>query len=90
MINQNLTYEYEVKNYLRKKECGIKLLYSVKSFLPDKTCLMLLNPIVISHIHYPAILIERISQNLIPNLKKQLNMGVKACFHRKKFVPLVI
>ena len=44
---------------------GIKTFHSVKSFLPDKTCLMLFNSHVGSHIHYPAILINGISQNLI-------------------------
>ena len=65
--------------------CGIKTLYSVKSFLSDKTCLMLLNSLVNSHIHYPAIVIYGISQNLCTTLKKQLNWGVKACFNRRNF-----
>ena len=65
--------------------CGIKTLYSVKLFLPDKTCLMLLNSLVISHIHYPAILSNGISQTLITTLEKQLNWGVKACFNRRKY-----
>ena len=65
--------------------CGIKTLYSVKSFLPDKTFLMLLNSLVISHIHYPAILINGMSQNLITTIEKQLKWGVKACFNRRTF-----
>ena len=83
-LDQNLTYEYEVKNILKKMACGIKTLYSVKSFLPDKTCLMLLNSLVISHIHYPALLLNGISQNLITTLEKQLNWGVEAYFNRRK------
>ena len=54
-------------------------------FLPDKTCLMLLNSLVISHIHYPALLLNGISQNSITTLEKQLNWGVKACFNRRKY-----
>ena len=84
-LNQNLTYEFEVKNILRKMACGIKTLYSVKYFLTDKTCLMLFNSLVISHIHYPAILLNEISQNLITTLEKQLNWDVKACFNRRKY-----
>ena len=64
-LDQKLTYEYEVKNILKKMVYGIKTLYSVKSFLPDKTCLMLLNSLVISHIHYPALLLNGVSQSLI-------------------------
>ena len=84
-LDQNLTYEYEVKNILKEMACGIKTLYSVKSFVPDETCLMLLNSLVISHIHYPALLLNRNSQKLITTLDKQLNWGVKACFNRRKY-----
>ena len=83
-LDQNLTFEYEVKNILKKMACGIKTLYSVKSFLPDKTCLMLLNSLGISHIHYPALLLNGIPQKIITTLEKQLNWGVKACFNRRK------
>ena len=36
-LDQNLTYENEVKNILQKMAYGIKTLFSVKSFLPHKT-----------------------------------------------------
>ena len=64
-LDQNLTYEYEVKNILKKMARGNKMLYSVNSFLPDKTCLMLLNSLVISYILYPAILFNEISHNYL-------------------------
>ena len=51
---------------------------------------MLLNSLVISHIHYPAILINEMSQNLITTLKKQLNWGVKAFSTKENLIPLVI
>ena len=76
-----------------KMACGNKFLYSVKSFLPDKRCLMLLNSFVISHIYYPdypAVLLNGISQNLITTLEKQLNWDVKTCFNRRSMIPLVI
>ena len=46
---------------------------------------MLLNSLVISHIHYPAKLIIRISQKLITTLEKQLSWGVKDCFSGGSF-----
>ena len=64
---------------------GIKTFYSVKSFPPDNTCLMLFNSLNVSHLHYPTILINGISQNLITTLEEQLKWGVKACFNRGKF-----
>ena len=83
-LDQNLTYEREVKNVLKKMACGIKTMYAVKQFLPEKTCLLLLNALVISHLHYPSILLQGLSQNLITTLEKQLSWGVKACFNRQK------
>ena len=80
-LDQNLTYE--VKHVLKKMACGIKTIYAVKQFLPAKICLLLLNALVLSHLHYPAILLQGISQNLLA-LKKQLSWGVKACFNRQK------
>ena len=89
-LDQNLTYEYEVKNILEKMECSIKTLCSVKLFLQDKTCLMLFNSLVISHIHYPALLLNGISQSLITTLEKQLNWGVKLVSTEESIIPLVI
>ena len=62
--------------------CGIKTLYTVKSFLPQKFRLKLLNALVLSQIQHPAILLNGISQNLIISLEKQLIWAVKACFNR--------
>ena len=64
--------------------CGIKTIYAVKQFLPEKICLILLNTLVLSHLHYPAILLQGISQNFLTTLEKQLSWGVKACFNRQK------
>ena len=65
--------------------CGIKTLYSIREYLPEKTRLLLLNALVISHFHYQSILLNGISQNLITTLEKQLSWAVKACFNRTKF-----
>ena len=83
-LDQNLTYENEVKHVLKKMACGIKTIYAVKQFLPEKVCLLLLNALVLSHLHYPAILLQGISQNLLTTLEKQLSWRVKACFNRQK------
>ena len=44
-LDQNLNYQNEVKNILRKMACGIKTMYCVGDFLPTKTRLLLLNPL---------------------------------------------
>ena len=65
--------------------CGIKTLYTVKSFLPQKFRLKLLNALVLSQIQHPAILLNGKSQILITWLEKQLSWAVKACFNRNKY-----
>ena len=42
----------EVQNILRKMATGIKVLYSIRNILPEKTRLLLLNSLVLSHLHY--------------------------------------
>ena len=84
-LDQNLTYEPEVKHLLKKMACGIKTLYCVRELLPEKICLSLLNALVISHLHYPALLLNGISQNLITTLENQLSWGIKACCNRNKY-----
>ena len=89
-LDQNLTYENEVKHVLKKMACGIKTIYAVKQFLAEKVCLLLLNALVLSHLHYPAILLQGISQNLLTTLEKQLSWGVKPVLIVKNKTHLVI
>ena len=84
-LNQHLTYQMEEQNILRKMATGIKVLYSIRNTLPEKTCLLLLNSLVLSHLHYSSILINGILQNLRSTLEKQVSWAVKACYHKKKY-----
>ena len=83
-LDQNLTFQCEVKNLLQKMAAGIKTLYAIRDLFPEKTRLLLLNALVISHLHYSAILLNGISENLLTTLEKQISWAVKACFNRKK------
>ena len=64
---------------------GIKVLYFIRNILPGETLLLLLNSIVLSHLHSSSVLINGISQNLWLTLEKQLSLAVKNCFHKKKY-----
>ena len=61
-LDQNLTYQMEEQNILRKMATGIKVLYSIRNILPEKTRLLLLNSLVLRHLHYSSTLINGISQ----------------------------
>ena len=51
--------------------CRIKTLQSIKKPLPVKTRLLIMNALVINHLHYPANLLCGISANLMISLEKQ-------------------
>ena len=85
VLDQFLTFQDEIKNILRKMSCGIKTLQSIKKPLPVKTRLLIMHALVISHLHYPAILLSGISANLMISLEKQLSWAVKTCCDRAKY-----
>ena len=63
-----------------------KTLYTSREVISDNYKESTLNTLVISHLHYSAVLLNGINNNLlIRSLEKQLCWGVKACFHRKKY-----
>ena len=84
-LDQNLDFQDEVKNILRKMATGIKTLYARRDIFPNATRLILLNVLVLSHLHYSSILLTGISEILITTLEKQSNWGIKACFNTTKF-----
>ena len=83
--DRNLTFQDEVKSILQKMAFGIKSINSIKNCLPINTRLLLLKAIIVSHIHYPAVLLSGISSSLLISLKKQLSWAVKICFNRRKY-----
>ena len=64
-IDRNLTFQHEVKHLLRKKACGIKTLNAIKSPFNIKTRLLLMNALVLSHLHYSSVIINSISQSVL-------------------------
>ena len=65
--------------------CGIKTLQSIKKTLPVKTRVLIMKALVISHLHYSAILLSGISANLMISLDKQLSWAVKTGCERSKY-----
>ena len=70
VLDQFSTFQDEIRKTLRKMACGIKTLQSIKKPLPKKTRLLIMNALVISHLHFPAILLSGISANLMIYLEK--------------------
>ena len=77
IVDQFLTFQGEFENILRK--------YIKKKPLSIKNRLLLLNALVISQLHYPAILLSSLTSNLVISLEKQLSWAIKTCCDRRKF-----
>ena len=46
---------------------------------------LLLNAIVISHLHYSALILIGLQKSVLTTLEKQLNWGIKTIFNRRKY-----
>ena len=68
----NLTFQEEVKHILRKKARRIKTIYAIRKTIPRKLMILVLNALVLSHLHHSAVIIHATEQNLIVSLEKQL------------------
>ena len=79
-IDSNLTFQEEVKHILRKIARGIKIIYAIRKSIPQKLLILVLNALVISHLHYSAVIIHAIEQYLIMSLEKQLNFHYEQPF----------
>ena len=57
IIDSKLKFDGEVKKILQIMACGIKVLNTLSKSLPEKTKVLLLNAIVISHLNYSALIL---------------------------------
>ena len=83
-IDKNLTFQEEVKHILRKKARAIKTIYAIRKSIPQKLLILVLNVLVLSHIHYSAVIIHAIYHftQLIMSLEKLLIWSLRANFFK--------
>ena len=68
---------------MMKMACGIKTIYSIGDLRLEKTRVLLLNALVISHLQYPSVLLNGITKNLLKTFGNQLCLAVKAGFKKQ-------
>ena len=85
IIDSKPKFDGEVKKILQRMAYGIKVLNTLSKSLPEKTKALLLNAIVISHLHYSALILIGLQKSLLTTLEKQLNCGIKSIFNRRKY-----
>ena len=84
-LDCTLNFQEELKRVILKMATGIETLKRISRPFPEKTRLLLLNALVISHLHYSALLLASSKNNCFFTLEKQLSWAVKTCFNRKKY-----
>ena len=69
IIDSRQKFDGEVKKVLQRTACGIKVLNTLSKSLPEKTKILLLNAIVISHLLYSALILFGLHKSLLATLK---------------------
>ena len=85
IIDSKLKFDEEVKKTPQRMACRIKVLITLSKNLPQKTKVLFLNAIVISHLKYSALILIALQKPLLTTLGKQLNWGIKTIFNRRKY-----
>ena len=85
IIDRKLKFDGEVKKILQRMAGGIKILNTLSKSLPEKTKVLLVNAMVISHLHYSALILIGLQKSLLTTLEKQLNWRIKSFFDRRKY-----
>lgn len=81
-LDQNQTFQTQVKSILQKMALGIKTIDPIRKQLPTKSLYTLFQSTVLSHLDYSALFLPGVNNSLIVSLEKQLNCGLKPAFFR--------
>ena len=84
IIDNKLTFEYQVESVLKKMAFGIKAIQTIRNNLPKKCLKVLLHALVLSHFEYCNLLLTDISSALLLSLEKQLNWALRTVFYRSR------
>ena len=80
-----LKFDGQVKEIFHRRACGIKDLNTLSQNLPQKTKILSLKALVISHLQYSALILIRLQKSLLTTLGKQLNWRIKTIFNGNKY-----
>ena len=83
-MDQNLTYELEVKHLLKKWACGIKTLYCVRELLPEKNMFITTKRSGHQSPTISSTVTERNFTKSNNHARKSISWGIKACCNRNK------
>ena len=70
--------------------CGIKTLYALRNFLPINARLLLYIALIMSHMHYSAVLLDGITENLLTLEKNSIGVSKLVFIEINMKVPLTL
>ena len=73
--NSKLKIDGEIEKILQRMACEINILNTLNKSLPEKTKILLFNALVISRLHYFALILIELQKSLLTLLEEQLNWG---------------
>ena len=85
IIDSKLKFDGELKKILQRMACGINVLNTLSKNLPEKTKVLLLNAIVISHLHYSTLILVGLQMSFTHNFRKTTELGIKSIFNRRNY-----
>ena len=76
-IDISLTFDKEINKILQKTATLIQTIKCIRDKIPLRTRILLLNTLVLSHLHYPCMLLNGCTQDNIEKLEKQIKWGIR-------------
>ena len=80
ITDNKLKFDGKMKKFLQRMASGIKKLNTLSKSLPEKMKILILNAIVIGHLHYSALILIGLQNSLLTTLEKIIELGNKNLF----------
>ena len=64
---------------------AIRSLYLVRNHIPLEVRLQVFKSLVLSHLSFSGVYLQKLSTKNIQRINRQINWGIKVCYMRRKF-----
>ena len=85
LIDSKLNFHVQLNKVLSNMARSIRSIYLLRYQLPLKARLMLFKSLVLSHLTFSALFFQNLSFSAMQRINRQINLGIKVCYMRKKF-----
>ena len=85
IIDSKLNFHVQLNNVLSNMATAIRSIYLLRYQLPLEARLMLFKSLVLSHLTFSALFLQKLNFSAMQRINRQINWGIKVCYLRKKF-----